>query len=287
MSLAEILQSSCSRVGYDLLFTSERGFLRYDENKKRWSLTRAQPRDLSVYYSDIVERLVNLDSCDDIPDVTLLVQRVNELWLRARGEGSFTPPTSSERYVYFNSRHQKYSCFSNFYPTLVVFTDPLNPSTSRLYPSSENAYQAHKTVKIRQDLLSDENHTRHSFEMYGMPDDDDEFVELLSRISTADPVESRAISKFNVEKSDDLARYKASIMKDILRKKFSCNLPLHQWLMATKAIPIVEDTSEPFWGAKDPSDPELMKSYRLPISQRSRNVVGRILMEIRNEWNHV
>jgi predicted NAD-dependent protein-ADP-ribosyltransferase YbiA (DUF1768 family) len=260
--------------------------LRFEENKKRWSLSKAQPRDLSVYYSDIVDRLVTLESCDDIPDVTRFVQRVNELWLRARGDESFSPPTSSERYVYFNSRHHKYRCFSNFYPTLVVFADPLNQSTSRVYRSSENAYQAHKTVKIRHDFLSDENHMKHSFEMFGMPDDD-EFVELLSRIATADPVESRAISKFNINKSDELANYKAAIMNDILRKKFACNQQLHDCLMATKALPIVEDTSDPFWGAKYPSDPELVKSYRLPISQRSRNVVGRILMEIRNEGNQV
>jgi predicted NAD-dependent protein-ADP-ribosyltransferase YbiA (DUF1768 family) len=284
MSLAEILQSSYSRRGYELLFTSERGFLRFDENNHRWSLTKTQPRNLSLYFSDFVDRLVKMESYDDIPEITLLVQRVNDVWQRTRGDEGFAPPTSSERYVYFNSHHHKYSCFSNFYPTLVVFSDPLNQSASRVYPSSENAYQAHKIVKIRQDL---ENRANSSFEMYGMPEDDDDFVKLLSQVSIADPVESRAISKCNIEKSDDLAIYKAAIMKDILRQKFICNQQLHQWLMATKSLPIIEDTNDSFWGAKHPSDPELARSYRLPISQRSRNVVGRILMEIRNEWNHV
>lgn len=283
MSLAEILQSSFTRGSYDLLFTSSKGFLNYDENNKRWYITKAQPRDPSSYYSEFIDRFVKLQSFDEIPEITLLVQRINGLWQQARGEDLFSVQNTSERYIYFNSHHKNFRCFSNFYPTLTVFSDPLNHGLTRVYPSSENAYQAHKTVKIRQDLLSQAKHARTSLEMYGMPSDDEEFTEMLCQISTVDPAESRALSKFSVEKTDELAKYKASIMKEILRQKFLCNQQLYQCLKATKSLPIIEDTSDPFWGAKHPLDSELTRSYRLPITQRSRNVVGRILIEIRNE----
>lgn len=263
-----------SESGYEGLFAPSRkgAYPVYDDKLQRWAIQKLEPRDRVAYYDQIARYLITTKCYRDIPDLEAFVRRLNVCRTADFGGAS---GSSKAEHIFFNSKSTTHPFFSNFYPTLILFRDHQDPTLLRLYPSSENVYQAHKIARILdKQKEAPELHAEVSGENW------DEFLE---EVAVADPLKSKqlAASCIYMENSDWLAQMKYELMHEIVSEKFRLNPTLQQLLGQTGEKELIEDSSDLFWGSKNSHDPSLQRSYSLPIDMTSRNVLGRILMEIR------
>ena len=255
------------KSGYKTLFSQEGGYLLFRDNK--WSVSKAAPKDVPEYYSNLVESLVrNQDNIREVANLDVFVAQLNA----ARTSALYpNPPVwdSNTNFVYFNSKSPSGANFlSNFFETVVPFRSHKDSSQIALYASSENAYQAHKLTVLAE-----------------RGEDSSLDTEWIDTIATASPSDAKKLSQQAPYEplTPETARMKAALMSDILFAKFRSNPVIHRWLDRTGTRQLVEDTSDNFWGSKDPRDPALQKSYQKPIDENSRNVLGRILVTVRRE----
>jgi len=135
----------------------------------------------------------------------------------------------------------EFAFLSNFYPCEVEYE-------GLVYPSVENAYQASKTAPHRRR----------------------EFLNIS-------PKEARKKGR-KVPLLQGWGAKKVEIMKELVWKKFSENEDLKEKLLATGNAILIEGTTwgDEFWGVnlkkKDDSS---------PWGYRGKNVLGQILMEVR------
>lgn len=264
----ESILSPYIKSGYNALFTPQGGYLDFKDN--RWSLTRATPRDLPAYYSNLVDILVRSQNIlAGIRNLDVFVEQLNTRRTLVLYPNPPKMETSSS-FIYFNSKSPGGSNFlSNFFETVVPFRSHNNPDQIALYPSSENAYQAHKLIALARR------------EEGGFLDDRD----WIDSIAVASPSDSKKLSQQAGYEppTAGTAQMKAALMSEVLFTKFRSNPIILDWLLQTGDKDLVEDTSDSFWGSKDPKDPNLQKSYRREIDETSRNVLGRLLVTVRRE----
>lgn len=263
-----------SESGYEGLFSTARkgGFLVYEESSRTWSVQKVEPKDKQAYCTQIIADLISTQDYRGIQNLDAFVRRLNTYqFADAQWNGS----SSKADRIFFNSKSKTDAFLSNFYPTLILFRDYNNPALLRLYPSSENAYQAHKVVRILEKQKQEPK-------LYPEALDGD-WSEILEQIATAAPLESKQLAAncIYIENSDGLAAMKYHLMHEIAIEKFRLNPVLRQFLVDSGKRELIENSSDRFWGAKEPNDPSLQQSYKLPIDMSSRNVLGRILMEVR------
>jgi len=249
---------------YENLFTPRGGYLVFLAGGG-WGVQKIEPRDLKGYYESLVETLIRDKEYRAIAKPIFFVKRIN-CFFTSRLPFS---KTAKKTAIFFNSKIANYSYLSNFFTTLVLCEDPVEPSLLTLYPSSENAYQAYKIAHLaklerKEDVLAS-----------------------LKRIEESSPLESkREGAEFYIPPTDIAARKKVQIMKGIVKKKFDQNPILAASLGATRGCHLIEESGDCFWGSSKPADyKELESSYRLPISLLSRNCLGRILMGVRDEMS--
>lgn len=272
-SLADAIRLFSDR-GYEKLFSKAQGggFLVFEERAKTWSIQKLEPKDKDAYCQQIIADLISTQDYQGIPNLDAFIIRLNTY---RSSDAQWSGSASKASYIFFNSKSKTDAFLSNFYPTLILFRDQNNPDRLRLYPSSENAYQVHKVAYILEKQKEDPD-------LY--PDVlDEDWDKILEQIGSADPLESKQLAAncIYIENSDELANMKYDLMHEIVSEKFRLNPILKQFLLQTGKKDLIEDSSDRFWGAKDPKDPDLRPSYNLPVDMASRNVLGRILMEIR------
>lgn len=263
-----------SDSGYEGLFSSARkgGFLVYEASSRTWSVEKVETKDKQAYCTQIIADLISTQDYRGIPNLEAFVTRLNNY---QSADAQWNGSSSKADRIFFNYKSKTDAFLYNFYPTLILFRDYNNPDLLRLYPSSENAYQAHKVVRILEKQKQEPD-------LYPEALDGD-WNEILEQIATAHPLESKQLAAnwIYIENTDGLAEMKYQLMHEIAIEKFRLNPVLRQFLVDTGRKELIENSSDRFWGAKDPNDSNLQQSYKLPIDMSSRNVLGRILMEVR------
>jgi predicted NAD-dependent protein-ADP-ribosyltransferase YbiA (DUF1768 family) len=262
---------------YQALFTAQKGFLAWNGDKKCWEIQKKTPQNLGEYYNRVVEQLMITKAYQNIPHVDNFIRRLNSCRTIALVENPFSnSQTGKTHTIFFNSKDKNFNFLSNFHSTLILFKDHADLEEMRLYLSCENAYQTHKVKNLLSSQTEDAAIN---------PEDTNssETSEMLEKIANASPLESKELAKFAVftKNTNEIAVMKHDLMREIVVKKFQDNPMLAQWLKQTGTAHLIENTSDSFWGAKDPHDPSLKKDYTHPITAESRNVLGRILMDVR------
>jgi ribA/ribD-fused uncharacterized protein len=250
------------RGDYNALFSPRGGYL-VAVDGGGWRVQKLRPSDVSKHYDLLVGKLLEDKEYREVKKPVELIKRINGYFTDITGHSVF----SSREAILFNSKIASYSYLSNFYPTLLLCSDPLDRSTIRLYPSSENAYQASKICMLASEI------------------DRDEVSAAVERISVVSEHEAKRLgAEFYIPPSNEVCQKKSSIMKDLNRLKFEQNLPLLELLIQTNPKHLIEESGDRFWGASSPVDyKSLEKSYSEPISLSSQNCLGRVLMEVRTE----
>ncbi len=269
-----------SQMKYEELFTPKKGFLVWDDGKKSWGVQNLPPNDPAKYYSELVNRLIQTKAYRELPNAEAFVRRLN---ICRTNSSMQTPVLKFTPTIYFNSKDTNYSFLSNFYSTLILFKDHEDPNMLRLYPSCENAYQAHKVANYihEKELVLEEKGSEE------MAEDDEKPItsndlEMLANSSSLNSKELANRLMISSRNTDKVAQYKYDLMLSIVAKKFQDNPAIAKWLKGTGQAHLVENTNDGFWGAKNPNDQTLHKDYTLPITAASRNILGRILMDVRN-----
>jgi ribA/ribD-fused uncharacterized protein len=284
MSLARLL-APFQKGNYETLFTPKSGYPVKNSETGTWSLHRIAASDLPTYFQNLKEQIVKDKEFENLA-TEALIQRVNacatNVMPLARSKGT-------EKTIHFNSKSGETSFLSNFFDTLILFPDPLHPDRVRIYPSAEQAYQVHKLTELRTRALSgtsggggsaDGDSLSYVEDWTGLSATD--FESLLDEVLSSTPQEAKRLaSTFRGPSTDETAVMKSTLMTRIVMEKFRQNPVLQAALRSTRDAHLVEDTNDAFWGAKDPHDSTLKRSYVAPISTSSRNVLGRILMSTR------
>ena len=137
----------------------------------------------------------------------------------------------------------KYSFLSNFYPCEVEYE-------GLVYPSVENAYQASKTAP----------HRRRKF--LGIS-----------------PMEAKRLGR-KVPLLQGWESRKVDVMRELVWKKFSQNEELKKKLLETGDAILIEGTTwgDEFWGVN-----LWKKDENSPWGYKGKNVLGQILMEVREK----
>lgn len=257
---------------YSTLFTKEGGYL-FNQDRY-WSIKKESPKNLPLYFAEIAEALIFSQAFDKIPNTQAFIQRFNVCRTEAIAHKILSTQVP---YIYFNSKHPDFYFLSNFFPTLILFKHHSNPDKLFLYPSSENLYQAHKVADIYKRTSQEERKEQES--------NSENLDSFFNQIAVIDASTAKKLAFAEVEDQrspDELARFKYQLMKNGLCAKFKCNPELYRLLQKTKPLELIENTNDRFWGSKKPGDPELKKNYLQAVSSKSTNVLGRILMEIRD-----
>ncbi|MGL5626847.1 MAG: NADAR family protein [Candidatus Rhabdochlamydia sp.] len=264
-----------SSKDYQNLFTPEVGFLTCLDKSKTWKIEKKTPENLVEYYSDVINCLIKTKAYQEIPNLTAFVKCLNTRLTSVLMKDPFDPACKHNT-IFFNSKNQNFQFLSNFYSTLILFKDHDHPEKTRLYPTCENAYQAHKIKNIIQSQK--EKPEISGYEIYSGFDFKD-----LEQLATISPPESKKLANelISLQNTDEIAIMKYNLMNEIVKKKFQDNPTIDQWLKETASSCLVEDTNDKFWGSKQAHVSLLSKNHQLPISAKSRNVLGRILMDIR------
>jgi ribA/ribD-fused uncharacterized protein len=259
-SLGSVLESF--RGDYNALFSPRGGYL-VAADGGGWRVQKLRPSDVSKHYTMLVRKLLEDKEYREVKKPVELIKRINGYFTDITGHSGL----SSREAILFNSKIASYSYLSNFYPTLLLCSDPLDRSTIRLYPSSENAYQASKICMLASEI------------------DRDEVSAAVERISVVSEHEAKRLgAEFYIPPSNEAAQIKFDIMQDLTRSKFEQNLQLLKLLMQTSPKHLVEESGDRFWGAASPVDYKaLEKSYADPVSLSSQNCLGRVLMCVRKE----
>jgi predicted NAD-dependent protein-ADP-ribosyltransferase YbiA (DUF1768 family) len=269
-----------AKNNYTTLFSSDGGFPVTEKGK--WKVTKVQPKDLSSYYSSLANYLVSSGDYDKIPKLEHFIIQFNSC--RSSIDFPGTPKlTAKTHYIFFNSKNIKFQYLSNFYESLVLFRDHHNSKNLFLYPSSENAYQAHKIAYLYQ--LS----SKHSDKKERKKSESDPRNPLIDSIAKETSSQSKLLAKkisldipMKKPDPDSLARTKYKLLSEIVQVKFQYNTTIALHLKATEPCFLIENSSDLFWGSKKADDPALKKHLSGPISAKSRNCAGRILTETRS-----
>lgn len=263
--------------GYETLFTPSAGFLKWDNDRKSWSVENLAPKE-AFNYDALIQRLVQDNAYREIPRLEEFLKRLNASRTPSLTK---TPHFDNAPTIFFNSKEPNYNFLSNFHPTWFLFKDHNNPEQQRLYSSCENAYQAHKVAYLQAQVSKEAEGAEAAEEAAETPIS----AEDLNKIADSSPSDSKDLASrmIYVKNSDELAKYKYNLMLEIVTKKFQDNPVLAKWLKKTGDAHLVENTNDSFWGAKNPYDATLSKDYAQSITAASRNVLGRILMEVRKK----
>ncbi|MBX7066433.1 MAG: NADAR family protein [Parachlamydiales bacterium] len=300
--------SATEDLAYENLFSEQTGYLKCEGKNKTWAISYKKPQNLIEMLKKVQEGLYGM-CIEDIPNGYKLVQRINTVYSQALFS---TPANFQVPVIGFNSRcKDEAQMFSNFYSSLVVFPDP-ETGKEIIFPSSEAAYQAHKTLVLEKsgsssatssfhvrpkacrklDFGDQGNEPPHPSVMSNPKADtqtDDEDVKEQHPSSTvafskeSSPMKAKKAGSRSPQKakglSDEMARAKYELMRSIVRAKLRDNPHLLMKLMDSQAF-LVEDTGEnSFWGG-NPRDKTLVNET-LPPTKNSRNVLGQIYMSIR------
>lgn len=272
-----------SLQNYQILFTPKIGFLTYADKSSSWKIEQKTPENSVEYYNEIINCLIKTKAYQDIPNIDAFIKRLNSCLTHVM-DIPFNSTVDKSKTIFFNSKSQNFKFLSNFYSTLILFRDHDNPEKTRLYPSCENAYQTHKIANIFQLQKTKRTDKESNLETTLEYETCNESgVNYLEQLATVPPSKSKELAGklAFVKNTDEIAKMKYTLMHDIVTKKFEANPMISQWLKETGSALLVENTSDRFWGSKKAHDPSLNKSYKAPISAESRNVLGRILMDIR------
>ncbi len=265
------------KKGYENLFTPKVGFLKWDNDRKSWSVEKLAPKE-AFDYDALIKCLLQGNAYREIARLEEFLKRLNASRTTSTTKA---PQFNNASTIFFNSKEPNYNFLSNFHSTWFLFKDHNNPEQLRLYSSCENAYQAHKIAYFRAQIPKAAEGVEAAEEAEETPIT----AEDLNKIADSSPSDSKdlAARMVYVKNSDEIAKYKYDLMLEVVTKKFQDNPVLANWLKKTEEAHLVENTNDSFWGAKNPYDATLSKDYTQPITKASRNVLGRILMEVRKK----
>ena len=172
-----------------------------------------------MYYQGLVDRLVAKKDYRGLPKLEAFVARVN--CCRTLCTVSAPPPLEENRKaIHFNSKSKDFAFLSNFFPTLVLFPDHRDKDIPTIFPSAENAYQAHMACLALQREEETKEESRESEETG---------VDLLFTIAIADPLLAKQLARLHTcgsPRSDDSAKVRAQLIHDIAVKKLNAILCL-------------------------------------------------------------
>lgn len=252
--------ATCLNTGlngqYTSLFTNQKGYLIYDEQKKNWSIKRTKISDEKAYFDALTRRLSAVELRELIaPDA--FIQRLNEAWTLSQGINN---RVSGNGPVLFNSKIKEHEFLSNFFPTVITLGQG---GEVQVFLSSEAAYVDAKVRALGSAITSGGAESGEKAKKFG------------KKVEKAHVLLEGEESAWNEAE-------KLTVMKEIVKRKFELNPLLKQKLKNTQDRPLYEATSDQFWGigvALNNHSPELQNPGQVVPS--GNNHLGQILTEIR------
>ncbi|MFA6119293.1 MAG: NADAR family protein [Parachlamydiales bacterium] len=266
MPLAEILNKYYSEnSSYEQLFEKS-----FQESQGTWSISnkKLKSKELAEYYTSLAVRIIN-ENPAAIPDCINFLMEFNQQWTKVRKIQSIDP--NSEDSIFFNSKIPEVAFLSNFFPTLILGkapvdsslknTDDTDPSNSmpavedKIYYCLETAYLAQRVAQM-------------------------DFSKAVQIANSIDPLDAKKISTkakktfSSIKSSEEDKEEKLGLMEDLLKRKFSQNPILMNFLKNTKKRRLVEKTSDEFWGCGSADN---LSSYP------GQNNLGLLLEKIREQ----
>lgn len=181
-------------------------------------------REKDRYFEKLVVALSQED-LSNLPNLEMLAARINDVW---HGSKRFETAPNDGSTIRFSSLIEPYAHLSNFEPTAVAIGD-------EIFCSSEQAYQ---TLKVR--------------EILQMPSAAAEIRKIGTNSLLAKKLADSAHASWEkTADTEDLTTFKdrsTRLLGRIVKAKFEQNRAFAEALIATNPTPLIEGTSDPFWG---------------------------------------
>lgn len=246
LSLPFLLNSNQEKLGNQYEnFLTDRGWFPAINSKNQWILARNIPklfRDRKTYFKDLAEKIVqNGQEIAHLPHPENLVRRFNIEWMTAQRVEELSSMTETDTPIWFNSKSRDYSWLSNFFMTLIYSWEPI----PGIFIGVESAYKTYQAA---------------------LAGADSETVAELAQITNLKKAKKKSV---NIDQE-----LKVSLMRTLIKLKFSQNQILAEHLKATAHRQLIEHTDNRFWGDGSSTGSE--------ESGDGLNMLGQILMEERD-----